>query len=175
MHAEKSIVRWADWEPLGGDLASGPRVAPLAASTGLLAAAARSSDKAMWIRQQTAAMASGVAWAEWTPLGGVWASGPAVVANDDGRLVVAGRGVDEHVWLRSRVLTPSGPRWGEWVDLGGVSTVTPAMERTDEGLLRVFARGADRTISVNAEVRAGNGTAWTGWKSLGGNTKIWGC
>ena len=85
VHAEKSIVRWADWEPLGGDLASGPRVAPAAASTGLLAAAARSSDKAMWIRQQTAAMASGAAWGEWAPLGGVWASGPAVVSHDDGR------------------------------------------------------------------------------------------
>ncbi len=67
--------------------------------------------------------------------------------------MIAGRGVDEHVWIRSRDVTPSGPRWGAWVDLGGVSTVTPAVERTDDGLVRVFARGADRSISVNAEAR----------------------
>ena len=67
------------------------------------------------------------------------------------RLVIAGRGVDEHVYVRSRDVSLSGPRWGEWVDIGGVSTATPAMERTDDGLVRVFARSADRTISVNAE------------------------
>lgn len=175
VHAEKSIVRWSEWEPLGGLLASTPRVAPAAASTSLLAAVTRSTDKAMWLRQQTSTMASGTAWAEWTSLGGVFASAPALIALDGGRLATLGRGAEQRVWLRQRFPTPQGARWTEWQDLGGVSTTTPAVERTDGGLLRVFARGADRTIAVNTEVRAGNATAWTGWRSLGGNTKMWSC
>ena len=52
---------------------------------------------------------SGVAWGQWATLGGVFASGPALVGGDDGTVAVAGRGVDEHLWLRRRTLAKPKP------------------------------------------------------------------
>ena len=55
--AEKSLVRWAEWEPLGGVLASTPTLAPSIGSSWLSLVAARSADKALWLLPQQATAA----------------------------------------------------------------------------------------------------------------------
>ena len=52
MLAEKSVVRWGEWEALGGVLASAPRVASVVSSLWLGVAVSRGADKSMWLRQQ---------------------------------------------------------------------------------------------------------------------------
>ena len=195
--AEKSLVRWGEWEALGGVLASSPRVAPAVSSLWLGVAVGRGADKAMWLRQQTASLKSGVAWGEWVNLQGVMTDSPAVIAGEDGSLDVLARGTDQRVYIKRRSLsTQGGSTWGEWEDLGGVSTASPVVERNDDGMLKVFIRMPDRAIYMRSQtptsIRPG-GTAsgvafgavrwmndttaalWSNWISLGGNTKTFQC
>jgi hypothetical protein len=197
--AEKSIVRWGEWEPLGGVLASAPRVANLVSSMWLVMAVIRGADKGMWMRQQTSSLTSGVGWGEWTNLQGVLTQAPAVIAGEDGTVDVLARGTDRRVYLKHRQLTAQGSVWGEWEDLGGTATVSPAVERNDDGMLRVFIRMPDRAIYMRTQTTTpqqqlgpnapelggastfgrlsanASGALWTNWISLGGNTKAFQC
>lgn len=186
--AEKSIVRWGEWEALGGVLASSPRVVPIVSSLWLGVAVGRGADKAMWLRQQTASLKSGVAWGEWVNLQGVLTDSPAVVAGEDGSLDVLARGTDQRVYIKHRALSSNqGSTWGEWEDLGGISTVSPAVERNDDGMLRVFIRMPDRAIYMRTQTPSAHADAgarrmndttaalWSNWISLGGNTKTFQC
>jgi len=197
--AEKSIVRWGEWEALGGVLASAPRVSNSLSSLWLATAVIRGADKSMWMRQQTSSLKSGVAWGEWTNLQGVLTAAPAVISGEDGSVDVLARGVDRRVYLKHRQLTSTGSAWGEWEDLGGTSTVSPAVERNDDGMLRVFIRMPDRAIYMRTQTGApgaqlgpdgpqeagatdygivsanASGAMWSNWVSLGGNTKAFAC
>jgi hypothetical protein len=176
LQTEKSIVQWGTWESLGGVLASSPRVPPIMNSVNLIEVVVRATDKAHWLRGQTASHQGGVSWGDWKSLGGIMSSGPSVVLNDEGTMDTFGRGPDRHVWTKHQYLTKAGLSWTSWVDLGGITSTTPASAVRGDGTLQLFTRGADRAIWTRMQEPNTNGTLiWTNWVSLGGNTKSFNC
>jgi subtilisin family serine protease len=100
-------------------------------------------------------------WSGWTSLGGTLVGSPAAVALDASTTVIAGRGADSHLILRT--LTDSGTASG-WLDLGGTITGRPAVTVSSSGVVTVVARGTDGA----AWTRQRTGGTWGSWVSLGG-------
>jgi hypothetical protein len=63
---------------------------------------------------QSAATAT---WNAWSSLGGDLTSDIAVAANEDFRLEVFARGIDNALWHNSQ-LSAGGPAWSGWTSLG---------------------------------------------------------
>jgi hypothetical protein len=171
------FMSWSVWKTMGGTLSSNPRLPLLNNDVNLLEVVVRGSDKSFWVKAQVSNHVDTVAWSKWGTLGGVFASGPAVIMNHDGLVDVFGRGVDKHVYGKHQYMTEDGTAWTNWVDYGGVTTTAPDVARRPDGGLLLFARTSNKEISVKYQVQ--NVTdfsfAWSDWMSLGGMSKTFAC
>jgi hypothetical protein len=168
---------WGEWECLGGVMASGPNVPVSLNGVGLVEVYGRAADKALWHRSQTAQQyGSSVDWAGWTSLGGVLASGPAVVSSDDGTSTVFARATDKAIYFKNQFEDETGSvHFSQWSTLGGMFSTTPlAVVRTD-GLFDIFARGVDKAIWHSRQVEVNGTRTYTSWHSLGGHTRKFSC
>eukprot|EP00300_Choanocystis_sp_HF-7_P003736 c12851_g1_i1.p1 GENE.c12851_g1_i1~~c12851_g1_i1.p1 ORF type:complete len:393 (+),score=98.58 c12851_g1_i1:31-1209(+) len=170
-------MSWGTWKTMGGTLASNPRLPLLNNDVNLLEVVVRGSDKAFWVKAQVSNHKDTVAWSKWGTLGGVFASGPAVLLNHDGLVDVFGRGVDKRVYGKHQYMTEEGTAWTEWTDYGGEHTTAPHVARRPDGTILIFGRSPDKQIAVKYQVQ--NATdfslSWSDWVSLGGVTKAFGC
>jgi V8-like Glu-specific endopeptidase len=104
----------------------------------------------------------------WEPLGGAFASPPAVVAWGPNRLDIFGLGMDRQMYHKAW----DGTRWHPsplgWEPLGGIFATPPAVASWGPDRLDIFGLGTDRQMYH----KAWDGTAWhpspTGWEPLGG-------
>lgn len=107
----------------------------------------------------------------WYGLGGVFISPPTVGTNQDGRLEVFGRGLDNKIWhLYQR--TPDVPNdCSEWEPLLGEQTFRGPVSvvKNNWNKLEIFARGRNNEIwhrwQNDPNVR--EGARWSSWSSLG--------
>jgi peptidoglycan/xylan/chitin deacetylase (PgdA/CDA1 family) len=75
-------------------------------------------------------------------------------------LVVAARGSDGALWLR----TQDQGTWGPWESLGGVLAAAPAVIGDPTGRIDVFVRGINNQIYTRARPPGGS---WSSWASIG--------
>ena len=94
-----------------------------------------------------------------------FASGPAVVANEDHRLEIFARASDGSVWHNWQ--TSAGGAWNGWSSLGGIIIGAPAATINADGRLDVFVLGEDNAIFHNVQTSPSGG--WSGWIYLGGS------
>jgi len=171
------FMSWSVWKTMGGTLSSNPRLHLVNDDVNLLDIVVRGSDKGFWVKAQVSNNVDTVAWSKWGSLGGVFASGPAVIQNADGLLDIFGRGVDKHVYGKHQYLTEDGNAWTNWVDYGGLTTTAPELGRRPDGALMLFARSPNKEITVKYQIQ--NVTdfsfAWSDWMSLGGMSKTFVC
>jgi hypothetical protein len=171
------FMSWSVWKTMGGTLSSNPRLPLLNNDVNLLEVVVRGSDKAFWVKAQVSNHVDTVAWSKWGSLGGVFASGPAVVMNHDGLVDVFGRGVDKHIYGKHQYMTEEGTAWTNWADYGGATTTAPELARRPDGALLLFSRTSNKEITVKYQVQ--NVTdfsfAWSDWMSLGGMSKTFAC
>lgn len=172
---EKAGIGWAKWENLGGVLASSPAVPSISNSVNLLEVYARAADKGLWHRAQVATHAGGVAWGQWTALGGILSSGPASTRNFDGTVTVLSRATDKALYYKSQMETFNGTAYGEWHKLGGAFSTGPVTVQKHTGFVDVFARGIDRAIWHSGQSETDGVVSYTPWKSLGGRTRRFNC
>jgi hypothetical protein len=148
---------------LGGQL----KGCPAAVWAGGLAVFGRGTNDALWWRHQTAS-----GWSRWASLGGKLTSKPTATWADTfgggERMVVAVRGTDGAVGLRTYATTQNGPRWSSWWHFGGrlLAGTAPAVALNDLGL-SVAAVGTNGALWVALVSYDGPGA---GWHSLGGRT-----
>jgi len=172
---EPRSVAWKEWESLGGVLASGPRVPVVSNSVNLLEVFVRASDKAYWQKFQVAGHDKGVSWDDWTPLGGVFSSGPTGILNMDGLLDVFGRGPDKAVWHKGQAHVNGTVNWNRWNSLGGMVSTGVSVAARADGLLEIFARGVDKNIWHKSQILANGTLSFGAWKFLGGSTRSFPC
>ncbi len=91
----------------------------------------------------------------------------SVGSNQDGRLEVFARGMDQALWHIWQVAPNSG--WSGWSSLGGQIDLLSVGSNQD-GRLEVFARGMDQALWHIWQVAPNNG--WSGWSSLGGQIDL---
>lgn len=167
---------WGEWECLGGVLASAPRVPATLNGVNLVEVYARAADKALWHRAQSSSLeAASVDWDAWTSLGGVLASGPAVVLNDDGLGEVFARATDKAVYFKSQIETSSGVVFSTWQSLGGMFSSSPSAVVRADGMIDVFARGIDKAIWHSRQSEVNGTRTFSSWHSLGGHTRKFTC
>jgi len=171
------FMSWGTWKTMGGTLSSNPRLPLLNNDVNLLEVFVRGSDKGFWVKAQVSNHVDTVAWSKWGSIGGVFASGPAVVMNHDGMVDVFGRGVDKRVYGKHQYMTEDGTAWTNWVDYGGFTTTAPELARRPDGTLLLFARNPNKEISVKYQVQnvTDFSVAWQDWVSLGGMSKTFAC
>ncbi len=101
---------------------------------------------------------------EWLSMGGgLFASGPALVRDGDGALVL-GNGLDGHVRTAS---VRTGGGMSEWRDLGGRMVGRPAPIVDGAGMLHVFAVSAADRVAMHS---SRHGSAWSAWQPIDGVT-----
>jgi hypothetical protein len=128
---------WTDWQPLGGQLTSGPAVSSW--TPGRVDVSVRGTDGALWHK-----FTEGDAWSGWESLGGVLADGPAAASWGWGRYDVFVAGVDGQLWHR-RYDWPVG--WSPWHSFGGVLTSGPGAAAVwGPRRFDVVVRGTDTAV-----------------------------
>jgi acylphosphatase len=103
----------------------------------------------------------------WATLGGQLVSPPTAGRNADGRVTVAGVGLDNR--LSRMEQTPPRTGWGGWVIAAANCpplTGRTAIGRNSDGRVEAFARGADGAIWHAWQNRATTAD-WAAWSSLG--------
>jgi len=168
---------WGKWECLGGVLASSPKIPVSLNGVNLLEVYARASDKALWNRRAISEQgASGVEWDAWYSLGGVLASGPSVVQNDDGTLQAFARATDKAIYFKSQFEDENGElHFTQWHTLGGLFSTAPSVVVRADGMLDIFARGVDKAIWHSHQIETNGTRSFTSWHSLGGHTRKYSC
>jgi len=171
------FMSWGTWKTMGGTLASNPRLPLLNNDVNLLEVVVRGSDKAFWVKAQVSNHVDTVAWSKWGSLGGLFASGPAVIVNTDGLVDVFGRGVDKRVYGKHQYMTEEGTAWTGWTEYGGETSTAPEVARRPDGTIMIFTRHASKEIQVKYQLQ--NPTdfslTWSDWVSLGGMSKTFAC
>jgi len=169
---EPRYVKWSDWQSLGGVLASAPRVPVALNIVNLLEVFVRASDKAYWHRVQVASLPTAdreVDWNDWQSLGGVFASGPAALINEDGLVEVYGRGADKAVWRKYQYSSNGVTLWSNWMSLRGITSTGPTVRVRSDGLIDVYTRGVDKQLWVKSQSLNGNSTDFGVWRSMDGS------
>jgi len=171
------FMGWAKWKTMGGTLASNPRVPILNNDANLLEIVVRGSDKAFWVKAQVSNNVDTVAWSKWGSLGGLFASGPAILVNVDGLIDLYGRGVDKQVYGKHQYMTEEGTAWTAWTEYGGETTTAPEVAYRPDGTVMLFTRSPTKDIQVKYQIQ--NATdfslSWSDWTTLGGQSKTFAC
>ncbi|HEX2771606.1 MAG TPA: polysaccharide deacetylase family protein [Micromonosporaceae bacterium] len=116
----------------------------------------RGQDDAVYQRS----LANG-AWGPQSSLGGLIVGAPAGASTGTSTHVLAARGRDSRLYLR----TYSGT-WSGWQSLGGVLSAAPAVVAASDGRQDVFVRATDNSLYTRTKPAGGSWSAWTG---LGGS------
>ncbi|TXH69122.1 MAG: alpha/beta hydrolase [Lysobacteraceae bacterium] len=133
------------------------------------------NERPVWLAQQIAAFLppdrpdNGVEerWSDWQSLGGILTSKPAVGINEDGRIEVVARGLDQHLH-RLRQTAPNGAFDSGWAGMHGNLDgndrfgASIAMARNDDGRLELFAQLAQVGWIAHVWQGQANGE-WGGW------------
>lgn len=170
-------MSWGTWKTMGGTLASNPRLPLLNNDVNLLEVVVRGSDKSYWVKAQVSNHVDTVAWSKWGSIGGVFASGPAVLVNHDGLVDVFGRGVDKRVYGKHQYMTEEGTAWTNWSDYGGETTTAPEVARRPDGTIMIFTRSPSKELHIKYQVQNTTDYSldWSDWVSLGGMSKTFAC
>jgi N-6 DNA Methylase/HsdM N-terminal domain len=110
---------WRDWEPLGGQLTSGPSAT--ANSGNRIDIVVRGLNDEAWHMAW-----DGSKWADWESLGGSAISDPAICSLGSGQLDVFTVGTDKA--LIHKAYRPDDQGWRNWESLGGTLTSSPFVE-----------------------------------------------
>lgn len=171
------FMSWGTWKTMGGTLASQPRLTTLNNDANLLEIVVRGADKSYWVKAQVSNHEDTVAWSKWGSLGGVFASGPAMLVNHDGMVDVFGRGVDQRVYGKHQYMTEEGTQFTPWTDYGGAATTAIEAGRRPDGTIALFTRTANKQIALKFQMQ--NSTdfslSWSEWMSLEGLTRAYAC
>ena len=148
---------FSGWQSLGGGLTSRPVAAVRGVGIGAhVDVFARGLDGSIFFRHRPPWQGS---FEDWVSLGGYIVGAPAVVAVNNNRLMVFGRGGDNALYVN----TYDGANWSGYAGLGGNLTSDPvAVVRG--GVVDVFGRNVGGDIVS----RRWNGSFWEDWYSLGG-------
>lgn len=136
----------------GGDLAA------VSFGQDKLALLTTSGDGKLWWRQLTGADS----WTDWQYVGGVLASGPAVVSPSPGRFDVFARDAGSQV---QHITYIEGQGWNGWRSIGGAVTGTPTVSSWAENRFDVFARGTTGTLRHTWTDN--QGANWYDWQDMG--------
>ena len=121
----------------------------------------RDANGVPWYIRQEVANGS---WDDWTFLGGVFESPPAVGRNQDERIEVFGRGTTGMLYHKWQ-LAPGSDSWSNWSSLdapSGSAIHDPAVISDAEERLMVFVRDSnDALCYIRQVVPNGNWGAWT--------------
>ena len=101
-------------------------------------------------------------WSAQTSLGGTIIGAPAAAVGGGSTVVVAARGTDNALWVRT--LSSNGA-WGPWRSWGGTMSASPAIAGASTGRIDAFSRGPNGALWTTTMLSSGVLTAWTG---LGG-------
>ncbi|GAA0726483.1 IPT/TIG domain-containing protein [Dactylosporangium roseum] len=152
---------WGTWENLGGLIYSEP-VAVLN-NNGRLQVFVVGGDHSIWHRLQNAD--GSFAW--WTPVSSPrYLHSLALTQNDDGTVVVMGRGLDDNLWATKQTSTSTPGSWTTWDNLSGLIYSNPTLHKRDDGLLEVFAIGGDGQVWHRVQT-AKNTTTFVWWSRAG--------
>jgi hypothetical protein len=174
---EGAVKTWGEWECIGGVMSSSPRVPVALNGANLPEVYGRAADKALWSRRLVAHHDGvGAEWDAWTSLGGVLASGPSAVLNDDGVVQVFARATDKAIYSKSQFEDENGEtHFTQWHTLGGMFSTTPSVIVRADGLIDIFARGVDKAIWHSHQVESNGTRTFSSWHSLGGHTRKFTC
>ncbi|MER7007335.1 IPT/TIG domain-containing protein [Dactylosporangium sp. NPDC000555] len=152
---------WSAWTNLSGLIYSEP-VAVLN-NNGRLQVFVVGGDHSIWHRLQN----SDGSFAWWVRLGSPkYLHSLALTQNDDGTVVVMGRGEDDNLWSIKQSSTSDPGSWGAWDNLSGLIYSNPTLFKRDDGLLEVFAIGGDGQIWHRVQTTKNtNDFAW--WSRVG--------
>nr|BFE64702.1 hypothetical protein GCM10020063_092280 [Dactylosporangium thailandense] len=132
---------WGAWTNLGGLIYSEP-VAVLD-NNGRLQVFAVGGDHSIWHRLQN----SDGSFAWWVPVGSPkYLHSLALTQNDDGTVVIMGRGQDDNLWSIKQASTSDPGSWTAWENLSGLIYSNPTLFKREDGLIEVFAIGGDGQI-----------------------------
>ncbi len=99
-------------------------------------------------------------------LGGGISSNLAVGRNQNGRLEVFARGIDNAIWHSVQLAVPNS--WSGWTTLGGNFFGTPVVVSNTDGRLEVFCRDNTNTLKhIWQTVPNNTNNLWSGWASMG--------
>ena len=156
---ERTGTQWGAWQSLGGLLAPyAPAVAVTAG--GVLTVAGVGTDKAMWVRNRSAAGA----WSGWRKVGGLTDNDVALSTTADGaRLVAVVRGLNQGAYVT--VGNATATSWTGWTSIGGIAASAPAAA-VNGSALNVFVVGTDGRHFVNTATNGTMVTGWTGWRQV---------
>jgi len=174
--------KFADWECIGGVMASSPSTPVSLNGVSLVEVYGRAADKALWHRSQEGQLypnslpGGEVSWGKWNSLGGVLASAPTVAVNDDGLADVFARATDKAIYYKAQVEKEDGATtYTQWYTLGGMFSTTPTVVVHADGLFDIFARGVDKAIWHSHQVETNGTRTFSKWYSLGGHTRKYAC
>jgi len=175
--------KWADWECLGGVLASSPKTPPVINGANLIEIYTRAADKSLWYLAQTATQQvddsfppTPIKFQPWKSLGGILASGVSIVNGDDGMTEIFTRSTDLSLYYKNQYEDSNGQfLYTPWSSLGGMFSTTPTVVLRSDGFVNVFARGVDKAIWYLHEVEVNGTRSFSSWHSLGGYTRKFTC
>jgi len=151
---------WSTWTSLGGLIFSEP-VAVLN-NNGRLQVFVIGGDHSVWSRLQNGD--GSFAW--WSRVGAVnYVNTLVLTQNDDGTVVVFGRGPDNNLYGIWQTSTSDPSGWSNWANLGGLIFGEPTTFMRDDGRLEVFAIGGDGQLWHRIQASP-NSTSWAWWTRL---------
>ena len=163
---QESSDKWGSWVSRGGKI---DMLAVGKNQDGRLEVFARGSDQALWYIKQLPPnnirqTSPNNGWSKWESLGDLKIDMLAVGSNQDGRLEVFARGMDQALW-HIRQTSPNND-WSKWESLGDLKIDMLAVGSNQDGRLEVFARGLDKALWHIRQTSPNNG--WSTWATLGG-------
>jgi hypothetical protein len=87
-------------------------------------------------------------WSAQTSLGGTIIGAPAATVAGGSTVVVAARGTDNALWVR----TLSNGAWGPWRSWGGTMSASPAIAGASTGRIDAFSRGPNGALWTHDHV-----------------------
>jgi len=139
----------------------------------------RGADKSFWHTRQAVNDDTGVIWAPWKSLGGIFSSAPSVQINSDSLLTIYGRGPEKGVWYKQQAHHPvdsPSDSWSRWVPLGGRFSSGIDAIPDSRGYVNIFGLGLDKAVWMRGQMFANNTVGFFGpWANLGGRFRSFAC
>jgi hypothetical protein len=158
------------WSSMGGYIKGDPFLVASNDGSNYVYALARGGDDGLLVNKAQSGPTTASS-AGWYGFGGILTSelSGAIEPASNGFLKVAGRGLDNGLWMCDidLVASPSGEIEYAWSSLGGIITSNPYVAFDTSGNIHTFARGYDNGLWDNKGIW-GSGVYEHNWYSLGG-------